>query len=282
MLERYGIYQNPDGSLKRLDAQQSLDQVTSELRGIFGFNPAVRGSVIFTGPDIVNPTFRTLLEQRSPNITDIESFHQRLVEASEIGGVATYSGDLELGLDPHPDYLVFMSVLSSANLFPITLAEEITHGEHIAGIISWEGISYLEYRDRFSSLTEEFLGYGGRKKIIEAAGLEGKYEPTIDLTKGMTESDWAHKLAYLAVDDLFDRNIDLPLQDLFRAPDEAEFWRIASESVSDGVRFRFNFPTGSEFASLQEWIDSFIKRSKANVFLKTHYSWVELEGNTAS
>lgn len=282
MLERFGIYQNPDGSLKRLDAQQSLDQVTSELRSAFGFNPAVRGSVIFTGPDMVNPTFRALLEQRGTSISDIESFHQRLVEASETGGVATYSGDLELGLDPHPDYLVFMSVLSSTNLFPITLAEEITHGEHIAGIINWQGISHLEYRDRFSSLTEEFLGYIGCKKIIEAAGLEGKYEPVIDLTQGMTENDWAHELAYLAVDDLFDRNIELPLRDLFRAPDEAEFWRIASESVSDGVRFRFNFPAGSEFVSLQEWIDPFIKRSKADVFLRTHYSWVEPGGNTAS
>jgi hypothetical protein len=276
MLERYGVYENPDGSFARIDTQQSADQVTRDLRDVFGFNPAVRGNVIFAG-DEINPVYRMLMEKRGSSLADLESFHQRLVEATEVGGGATYSGDLELGLDPHPDYLVFMSVRSSAVLFPIVLAEEITHGEHMAGVINWEGISFPEYRSRFSSMTEEFLGYIGRKKIIEAAGLVGGYEPIIDLSREMTEDDWAHKLAYLAVDDLFENNRDLPLRELFRAPDEETFWKIAKEAVSDGVKFGFKFPAGRDYAGLKEWIDQFIKRSKADVFIETNYSVAEVE-----
>ncbi len=274
MLERFGLYQNPDGTFQRLDTQRSIDAVNAELNEIFQFNSNITGSIIFTGAEAVNPVFQRILENRGFESNDIGNFHSRLTVGREIGGAAAYTGDLELGLGETKDFVVFMSSQTRVSDFPIFLAEEIMHGQHIAEVINREGISFEEYRNRFGVLTEEFLGYSGRKKIIEACGLEGKYGTDVELKPGMTESDWGHLLGYFAVDDLFDRGIELPYRDLFRAPDEETFWQILRDNTGTTVNYKFQFPQSQDFTPLQDWLQRYINRCKADSFLQLKFSTV--------
>ncbi len=268
MMERYGIFYNPDGSLDHFDAQRSFEEVRHNLAQAFSFQP--KGAIVeFTAPGGIGTTMRSLLAQRGINQEVIETSVNRIAEATDIGGAAAYAGDLDLDISPKPQYIIFMSTASKIIEFPIFLAEEVTHGEHMATIIQQESITYEEYQNnRFHEISEEFLGYLGRKRILEILDFKGSYNPNIDASKNLTRSYWAHMLAYYMVDDLLEKGKVLPLAQLFHAATEEEMWHILQETTQEPFQLTLNFGTNIDFDNLMEPLNELIAENKANDYIK--------------
>lgn len=270
-LERFGVFLDDSGSLVRLDAQAAFTEVRKELQLAFGYRPH-QGAVEFTGPNEGSLTLRNLLKARQIPDDVINDYVKRQGEGEEIKGCATYIGDIDLGFVPRLDYIVFMSVVTPVAFFPLTLGEEVTHGEHICYVVD-QGASYLGYKDRFHTLTEEVLGYIGRKRIMASAGLLGRYETEIELNQSVKSSFFAHMLAYYLVDDLNERGLLLPEKELFHAPDERVFWKILLGSVGEPVELNFIFPYGLRYEKLVPATQEILVSSKAEEAIKINFSY---------
>lgn len=276
MLERFGLYPQADGTLK-IVTQQAVDGVVEELSQFFGYNQH-HALIKFTAPGDEVSTLRRILNNRisrDPKMHPaIDKVIERLNLGIEIGGVATYTGDLELGFNPKPYYIVFISNATRISDFPFTLGEEITHGEHETNIIEAGNITHAQYKTRFQELTEEFLGYIGRKRIIAAAGLEGNYPLELTWERNLTRDEWAHLIGYYAVDDLLDQGKKLPVVDLFHAPDETRFWQVLLEAIKDPVVIGFNFPKTLRLEKLIDPVNQLVADCKAEKAIQINFSYL--------
>ncbi len=271
MLERYGIEYSPDGKLQKLDAQRAFEVVREDISGLFQIQ--THGAVVeFTSPEGYAQRLRDLLAAR--NITDqadIDATVKRIGEATEIGGVTAYCGDLDLALEWRPRYIIFLSNASKITHLPAILAEEVTHGEHEAYMIDDVGMSYADYQTSFHAISKEFLGYLGRKRVIEIIGLEGRYGTTLDASRDLTENEWSHFIGYWIADDLLDKGKKLPYRELFHATSEEEMWHILKTAMGDDFNFTLNFAENLNYEKLQEALNSIIRRNKAADYIKLNF-----------
>lgn len=270
MLERFGLTQQLDGKFA-INTRQAIDGATEELGSFFKYKPHP-ALIQFTAPGSEASTIRGILEQRKTDQAAINECVERINTGTEIGGATLYTGDLELDFTPRPKFMIFISNATGIRDFPFTIGEEITHGEHISNIITDQNISYADYRNRFQELAEEFLGYLGRKRMLQVAGLEESYPLNISLERNMTQSEWAHFLAYTTVDDLIERHQELPVVELFHAPNEARLWQILLEAIKEHVEFNFNFSPTLNYEGLVKPLRGLLKEAKANKTLKLKFS----------
>lgn len=274
MMERYGITYNPDGSLDKFEAQRTFEQVREDIADFFGIRPR-NAYVEFTAPQGYGGTLRRILEQRGHSHEVIDLMVRRASEGTEIGGCALYAGDIALDPETNPQYVIFVSTAAKIAEFPATLGEEVTHGEHLCEVISRENITYPQYLLKFHTISNEFLGYLGRKRILELLDQDGTYDTTLDASKPLTLNQWGHLFGYLVVDDLMEKQKSLPAKDLFLAPDEATMWKILQEAMGEPFVFGLNFAKGVNFDGLIQPLNDLIAENKAENYIKLDFRQVE-------
>lgn len=270
MLEKFGLTKLPDGKFT-INTREAIDGVTEELGLFFKYKPHY-ALIQFTSPGSEAAAVRNILGQRDVDKTAINESVERITAGKEMGGATLYTGDLDLPLTPKPAFMVFLSTATATADFPFTLGEEITHGEHMANVIDEQNISNSEYRQRFHELTEEVLGYLGRKRIFQVAGVSHYYPLNVSLDRNHTENEWAHFLAYTTVDDLERKEEDIPAANLFHAPNETKFWQILLEAIKEPIEFNFNFPPDLNFKGLIKPLRNLVREAKANRILKLRFN----------
>jgi len=271
MLERYGIEYDPDGKLQKLDAQKTFEVVRADISDLFQIQ--THGAVVeFTSPEGYTQRLRDLLAARGiTDKVDIDTTIKRIGEATEIGGVTAYCGDLDLALDLRPRYIIFLSNASKVSHLPAILAEEVTHGEHEAYMIDDVGMSYTDYQRSFHAISKEFLGYLGRKRVIEIIGMEGRYGTALDASRDLTENEWSHFMGYWIADDLLDKSKKLPYTELFHATSEKKMWGILKAAMGEDFHFTLNFAANLNYDKLEGALNSLIRRNKAADYIKLNF-----------
>jgi hypothetical protein len=271
MLEEFGLTEKPEGGYD-INLQRSVNGVVNELSNYFGFKRH-DGIVEFTAPGSEAANLRRILNSRNANQNAIENAVDRISAGAEVGGATVYTGDLDLGFPKKPSYMVFVSNATQITNFPFMMGEEFTHGEHMAYGVEDLGLSYTDYKSTFHEVTEEFLGYMGRQRIIKVAGLTGNYNPDLNWTRDLNESEWAHWLGYLSVDHLEEQGKQLPAKELFHAQDETIFWQILLEGVKDPIEFNFCFPPTLRFENLVQPLNNILRNAKADKAIKLDFSY---------
>lgn len=274
MMERYGITYNPDGSLDRFDVQTTFEQAREDIAEFFGIRPR-NAFVEFRAPEGYGGTLRNILEQRGHSQAVIDEMVRRVSEGTDIGGCALYVGDIELDRETNPQYVIFISTAAKIADFPATLGEEVTHGEHMCEIISRESVTYPQYLSRFHTISDEFLGYLGRKRILQILDLDGTYDTTLDASKPLTLDQWGHLFGYMIVDDLMEKRKSIPARELFSAPDEAAMWKVLQDATGEPFRFELNFTRSLDFGGLVKPLNDLIAENRAENYIKLDFRHVD-------
>jgi hypothetical protein len=249
MLERYGI------------VLSAIRQVREDLIELFGFS-SHKGVLNWIDSEEKINILRTYSEFRGASQAEIVTAVEKYTVGKGIG--AAYCADVDLGLETKPEYIIFMSPATEITFIPFVLGEEITHAEHVCSVIEEERITYREYQKRFHVVTEEFLGYIGRRKIHENALVPFEYKAVIGPTKNLSHHNTvAHWLAYYAVDGLNSEKVKLPFKELFHAQYEEQFWEIVLGALGRPYPLSFKSAEGHLSPSFAASIKDIMKQSKS-------------------
>ena len=203
--------------------------VWEELNGIFRFKYTDTEGQIYS---LTDPDAQRLylglqkLRGRSDEYAK-EELRKRLV--GERNAECHYVSDIFKGNPDHPvDCMIFVPDVHDCT--PISLGEEITHGEHTSQHVRDSG-SYAEFARRFSQPTKEFLGLLGAAVIAKSHEVEITLRPPEVSGGDVDQYDLDHWIGYDVAGQLVNSGREIPHSNLFHAPDQKALWGMVKEIV---------------------------------------------------
>lgn len=255
-LEKY------NGSMEKIDFQRCFDTVRGCLAREFNFEP--HPVQFFLIHDLEGQQlYKDLLRMHGGSERAIDTCVVEMLRSNP-SSCCHPIHDLRQTLGIEADYLIGLGNFPSADSLMIVLGEEVTHGKH-ACAMTFEKGREESYAKVFHEVTAEFVGRLGARYICSKLGLKAQEPCEVKLESDrMTDSDWNHFIGYMALQNIAERGIDLPAQELFHADDEEHFWNIVLRASGKSIELVFGLPEGSNLKPHEEFVDTTLKASRSD------------------
>lgn len=269
-LERFGIYSSADqGRIERIDPQKTLETVTAELASAFDFEP--HHGIFFLAQTPEGKIFLRELFARKKEVLEVE---RDAVEVEEGSATCVYLHE-ERDVRYPCDYAVFVGKVSPGNFAPY-LGEEVLHGEHICFHKIDQQMSDYEWVFGFHELSNEFLGYMGRLTIERLIGRQFSYNAKwINLCEEPNEREFAHLLAYFALEKFWTDERIIPLSEFFHLKNEGSLWQRVLKEYGGPIELPCAVSPNISLETIQKRIDRILLISQAEEAIKVVYSLKE-------